>query len=56
MSEEGVVEGYQEFIKEPEKKRRTIQCPQCDEMELEEVEKNSWLCHNCGFSVEDEEI
>lgn len=39
-----------------EKKRRVIQCPECGEMELEEIEKNSWSCHICGFYVEDGQI
>lgn len=39
-----------------ERKRRVIMCPQCDKIELEYVEGNIWVCHNCGFSVEDESI
>lgn len=39
-----------------ERKRRVIMCPQCDRIELECVEDNIWVCHNCGFSLEDENI
>ena len=34
-------------------KKRVIKCPDCEEETLENVEGDIWVCHSCGFEVED---
>ena len=52
FEDEGVVPGYQNLVN-PKKKREVVQCPQCDEFELERVKRNLWVCQSCGFETED---
>ena len=51
---EGIVEGYQDLIRQPEKKHRIVMCPNCMEQKLEEVRPGVWICE-CGFSTEEDE-
>lgn len=51
---EEVVPGYRDLVN-PKKKKEVVQCPKCDEMELERVKKNLWVCQNCGFEISEDE-